>query len=246
MLIYIDGKEIEASPGDTIMKAARKANIFIPGLCFSDFADGTNCCRLCMVEVCEGKTNKLVAACAFPVKEGLSIITDTEKILRIRKTLLALMYAQAPDNPVIVKLMEYYDITPDNKIPLKKGQCILCGLCVSACKKLGASAISTINRGVTKEINTPYGQSSESCIGCASCALLCPTKCISVMDTEEGRQIWNKKFNWIKCERCGEIITTKEHFLASNKLESPILCSKCKQRSMADVFAETLGESSNI
>lgn len=246
MLINIDGKEIEALPGDTIMKAARKANIFIPGLCSSDFADGTNCCRLCMVEICEGKANKLVAACAFPVKDGLSVITNTQKILKIRRTLLELMYAQAPENPAIIKLMEYYEITPENKIPVKNEQCILCGLCVLACKKLGAAAISTVNRGINKEVNTPYGKSSESCIGCASCSLLCPTKCISVMDTDEGREIWNKNFNWVKCEKCGAIITTKEHYLASNEPGSPMLCTKCKQRAITDVFAETLGEAGSV
>ena len=66
MLIKIDGREIEALPGETILQAARREGIFIPSLCYSDATEPTNACRLCMVEVSEGKRTRLVASCAFP------------------------------------------------------------------------------------------------------------------------------------------------------------------------------------
>ena len=82
-------------------------------------------------------------------------------------------------------------------------------------KRLGASAISTVNRGTTKKVSTPYDRQAAPCIGCASCAGFCPTKCIEVEDTEEGRTIWNKKFPWVKCEICGKIVSTDKHYKAS-------------------------------
>jgi NADH dehydrogenase/NADH:ubiquinone oxidoreductase subunit G len=136
MLMTINGREIEAQLGETVLQTARRENIFIPSLCYNDAAEPTNSCRLCMVEVTEGKRSRLVASCAFPSKEGLSVTTETEEIRKIRKTLLKLMYSQAPENPAIKDLMLRYEVTPEPAFPGKEGQCILCGLCVQICKKL--------------------------------------------------------------------------------------------------------------
>ncbi len=241
MLIKIDGREVEAFPGETILQTARREGIFIPGLCYSDATEPTNSCRLCMVEVTEGKRSRLVASCAFPVRDGVVVTTDTEEIRKLRATLLKLMYAQAPGNPAIVDLMERYGVEPEKKYKEKDGQCILCGLCVQVCRKLGASAISTVHRGTTKKVSTPYDRQAASCIGCASCAGFCPTKCIPVEDTEEGRTIWNKKFPWVKCEICGKIVTTDKHYKASTGSDT-VICPDCRQRAITDIFAETLGE----
>lgn len=241
MLINIDDRKVEAFPGETILQTARREEIFIPSLCFSDATEPSSSCRLCMVEVMEGNKSRLVASCAFPVKPGLVVTTDTEEIRKIRKTLLKLMYAQAPENPAVLDLMKRCDVKPDRKFSEKDGQCVLCGLCVQVCRKLGASAISTVHRGTAKKVSTPYDRQAASCIGCASCAGFCPTKCIKVEDTEEGRTIWNKKFPWVKCEICGKIVSTDKHYKASTGLGS-VICPDCRKKAITDVFAETLGE----
>ena len=157
MKIMIDKQEIEAYPEETIMDAARRNGVFIPGLCWDEAVEKTNCCRLCMVETTDGNRKKLVAACAFRVKEGLRVDTDSERVQRIRKTLLRLMYTQAPDNPTIMELMRLCHVTPHPALPLKADsrQCILCRLCVGSCQALGASSISPILRGIEKRIDTP-------------------------------------------------------------------------------------------
>lgn len=244
MKIMIDKQEIEAYPEETIMDAARRNGVFIPGLCWDEAVEKTNCCRLCMVETTDGSRKKLVAACAFRVKEGLRVDTDSERVQRIRKTLLRLMYTQAPDNPTIMELMRLCHVTPHPALPLKADsrQCILCRLCVGSCQALGASSISPILRGIEKRIDTPYSKASETCIGCASCARICPTGCIDVEDTPEHRTIWNRQFEWIRCEQCGALITTKEHFAASTPPGTPALCPVCRRKAQAEVFAKTLGE----
>ncbi|MGI6728449.1 MAG: 2Fe-2S iron-sulfur cluster-binding protein [Anaerovoracaceae bacterium] len=248
MNITIDGIMIEAFPGETVMTAAKRAGIFIPGLCYDEATGGSNSCRLCMVEI-EGKDkNRLVAACAFLAKDEMSVITNTERVKRIRKTLLELMYLQAPDNPKILELMEKCNVVPETSLAVKdpienglKG-CILCGRCVNACKSLGAAAISTISRGVDKNVNTPYGKAADVCIGCAACAEACPIHAIQVQDTEDGRKIWNKNFVWVRCQSCGKIITTAEHYRAIiENLEKDerekILCPDCKRKNVTEVFA---------
>jgi len=241
MLIKIDGREVEAFPGETILQTARREDIFIPGLCYSDATEPTNACRLCMVEIAEGSRSRLVASCAYPVKDGLTVATDTDELRKLRASLLKLLYAQAPENPAIMELMKRYEVEPEKRYKEKDGQCILCGLCVQVCRKLGASAISTVHRGTTKKVSTPYDRQAATCIGCASCAGFCPTKCIEVEDTEEGRTIWNKKFPWVRCEICGKIVSTDKHYKASTD-SGTVVCPDCRKKAITDIFAETLGE----
>lgn len=241
MRINIDGEEVQALPEDTILQAARRAGVFIPSLCFSDPTEPTHSCRICMVEVMDGGSGRMVASCAYRVKDGMVVATKTKRLDEVRRTLLQLMYAQAPDNPAIVSLMERYHVPREESFSNKDGQCILCGLCVQTCKKLGSAAISTVSRGTTKEVNTPYGNPAMSCIGCASCANACPTKCIEVVDTAEGRTIWNKNFDWARCDKCGAIVGTTKHYALANGTE-PIICPDCRQRAITDLFAVTLGE----
>lgn len=241
MLIKIDGREAEAYPGETILQTARREDIFISSLCYCDATEPTNACRLCMVEIAEGNRSRLVASCAYPVKDGLTVITDTDELRKLRASLLKLLYAQAPENPVIMELMKRYEVEPEKRYQEKDGQCILCGLCVQVCRKLGASAISTVQRGTTKKVSTPYDRQAATCIGCASCAGFCPTKCIEVSDTEEGRTIWNKKFPWVRCEICGKIVSTDKHYKASTGSDT-VICPDCRKKVITDIFEETLGE----
>lgn len=242
MKFTIDGFELSAEPEDTIMEASRRAGIFIPGLCYSSSTEPNHSCRLCMVEVEERNSLRLVAACAYKVKDNLKVVTTTDRVSKVRKTMLKLLYSRAPENPVLMELMNLYGVEKESKIKEIDGQCILCCRCVKACEKLGISAISTVSRGVTKEISTPYGKPAEYCMGCGSCSEVCPTKCITIEDNEEGRTIWNKHFEWARCEKCGVIVATKEHFSNSNPNSTPVICPVCKRRYMSDVFAATLGE----
>lgn len=257
MNITIDGFTVEAISGETVMTAAKRAGIFIPGLCCDEATGGHHSCRLCMVEIVERGREKLVAACAYPVKEAMVVSTTSDRVNRIRATLLGLLYLQAPDDPQILELMQQYAVSPPSSLPRKeKGKtgidaCILCYRCVNACARLGAAAISTVSRGVTKAIDTPYSKASDDCIGCSACAQACPLQSISVEDTEATRTIWNRTFHLLKCESCGAIISTEEHYQATerallakdpNQKPTQILCAACKRKKMTGVFAGSLGE----
>jgi formate hydrogenlyase subunit 6/NADH:ubiquinone oxidoreductase subunit I len=84
-----------------------------------------------------------------------------------------------------------------------KTTCILCGLCVRVCAVKGCNAISTAGRGIRKSISIPFQQPPPDCIGCASCAHICPTGTIRYEDSEDVRKIWGHAFEMAKCTSCG-------------------------------------------
>jgi len=227
--MIIDGQKIQVLYGDTIMDAARRAGVFIPGLCYNETMEHDNACRLCMVEILERGSTKLVAACAHEASDNLVITTTSERVTRIRKTILKLMYAQAPENEVIVQLMNRYDVVPEKRLPEKGSNCILCGLCAKTCGYYVDGAISIVNRGIDKKVDTPYGKTADNCVGCATCALTCPIHAIEYTTNGDVREMWKKRFELIHCEECGATITTKENYYSGHNPDLPVLCHECSE-----------------
>src|SRR5665648_692677 len=115
-----------SSAASDVYKRQRRAGVFIPGLCYSSSTEPTHSCRLCMVEVEEKNSLRLVAACAYKVKENLKVVTTTERVSKVRKTILKHLYSMAPENPAIMELMNLYKIEKAPIIKEKKSHCILC------------------------------------------------------------------------------------------------------------------------
>jgi len=234
MKIIIDGIVCEAEKGEMLLKIARRNHIHIPTLCHSDALPGLGSCRLCVVEILDRGRRSVVTSCIYPVKNEIEVFTHSDKIKSIRRNLLMLLYARAPQNETIDRLRREYEV-PDN-IRFSGGKnehCILCGLCVKACQELGTSAISTVNRGITKKVSTPYDEPSAQCIGCGSCAYVCPTNAIKIEEHNGVRTIWNKEFQLVRCARCGKPFATMEQLefsrkkLGSDHIE--LLCESCKK-----------------
>jgi NADH dehydrogenase/NADH:ubiquinone oxidoreductase subunit G len=245
MKIKIDGNFYEGIPGETLMELAKRNNVDIPNLCHKIGFEGQGRCRLCMVEVNEGSRTKVVSSCVFPIKDGLEVVTNSEKIKKMRKDIILLLLLKTPNNDYIKKLAEEYEVIPPERYVDKTSteDCILCGLCVKACDKMGTSAISLVNRGITKKVSTPYDDSSKDCIGCGACAEVCPTKAISLKDKDGIRTIWNKEFNLVKCTSCGKYYTTKEALAFINKKlgeeSSEHICESCRKKSISKKFKES-------
>ncbi len=101
ILLQIDGKEVAAKAGMTVLQAAQSAGISVPTLCQHDKLESYGACRICTVEVeARGRTN-LVAACLYPVEKNLVVRTRSENVNKIRKMILELLLAHAPDAPAL-------------------------------------------------------------------------------------------------------------------------------------------------
>ena len=130
------------------------------------------------MQIVKNGRKKFVTACNYPVEEGLVVNTRSPEVADIRKMILELLIARCPQEKRLQELAGEYGIFKPRFLPEDKN-CILCGLCYRVCEELvGVSAINAQNRGVSRDVDTPYGELSEDCIACGACALVCPTKSI--------------------------------------------------------------------
>ncbi len=173
--LLIDGKAVKAAKGMTILAAARSVGISIPTLCHHDGLEPFGGCRLCMVEVTDDRSKKLVASCVFQVKENLVVTTRSGKIDRIRKTILELLLAHAPDSPQLNDLAGEYQADKD-RFEKDASFCIHCGLCVRYCAEIKKkNAVGFVDRGIRKEISFVPEIAAKACNDCKECFSLCPT-----------------------------------------------------------------------
>src|SRR3990167_425084 len=110
IVLQIDGRDVEAEQGTTVLEAARSAGISIPTVCHNEKLEPYGACRMCVVEVeTRGRTN-LVASCLHPSEQDLVVKTRTEKIDKTRKILLEQLLAHAPEAELLQNLAQEYGI----------------------------------------------------------------------------------------------------------------------------------------
>ena len=178
IILQIDGKEVRAREGMTILEAAQGAGISIPTLCHHEKLEPYGGCRLCIVEVEDRGRKKLVVSCVYPVAEKIIVTTRTEKIDRIRKMILELFLAHAPDAFELQELAETYG-ADKNRFEKEASFCIHCGLCVRYCAEVKKkNAVGFIDRGTRKEISFIPEIAAKECWNCKECFPLCPTEAL--------------------------------------------------------------------
>lgn len=172
--ISIDGIEIDVPKHWTVLDTARFLGLDIPTLCYHEGLSPWGGCRLCVVEIGEGKDTKLVTSCTYPVEEGLIVRTATKRVVNARKLILELLIAQCPTSKVLQDLAAKMGLKRVRFKP-KWEDCIYCGLCVRICEEqMMAKAIGFVDRGNRLKITTPFDKTSEVCKKCGACMYICP------------------------------------------------------------------------
>ena len=206
--LTIDGKQIQAPAGSSVLEAARSAGIYIPTLCYHPDLRPEGACRLCMVEASGART--LVASCVYPVSEGMVVKTNTSKVREARKTVLELLLTNHPKDCLccqkngdcelqkiaadlgVRKLRfeggETRARTIDNSNPsLVRDQekCILCGRCIRVCRDVqGMSVYSFAGRGFNTMVSTAFEHDllNSACTYCGQCVTHCPVGALEERD----------------------------------------------------------------
>ncbi len=200
--LKIDGREVRAKEGATLLDAAKSMGIDIPTLCYHKALSPFGSCRICSVEIIDKRgRSRIVTSCNYPVEEGLVVYTKSEKTIKVRKLLLELLLARTPKVQKIKDLALEYGIEKQSFwVEDEDEDCILCGLCTRVCDELvGVNAIDFAKRGVEREVTTPYQTFSNDCIGCGACVKVCPTNSkrrrayTYAMTDEDGKKI-NQQF----------------------------------------------------
>ena len=201
--LNIDGREIIAEEGKSLLVIAREEGIDIPTLCYDKDLSVFGGCRLCVVEV-EGFRN-LVASCSVEATDGMVVLTESERVVNARKSVLALLLENHPNDCLTCQkagdceLQEHayryevrfprhggerkdYPIESINPVMERdQSKCILCGKCVRVCEEVQCTtAIDFIGRGFDSKIATGFDLpiDHKNCRLCGQCITMCPTGAI--------------------------------------------------------------------
>lgn len=178
ILLQIDGREVKAEVGKTILEAAQGAGISIPTLCHHAKLEPYGGCRICTVEIESRGWTRLVASCLYPVEKDLVVRTRSDKVDRIRKMILELLLAHAPDAFELQDLAKEYGADRD-RFEKEASFCIHCGLCVRYCAEVKKKhAVGFVDRGTRREISFIPEIASKECWDCKECFPLCPTEAL--------------------------------------------------------------------
>ena len=248
--LTINGAAFEAEEGQTVLEVARAAGIFIPALCHHPAVAPYGACRLCLVEAALRGRTRIVTSCSYPVREGLEVQTETDKIKRLRNMVMELLLARAPESEPLRKLAASMGVT-ETRFPMvthAQRDCILCGLCINVCRDvIGAAAISFVNRGVNRAVAAPFLQPSDACIGCGACAAVCPVGTIKLRWHEDEVEVspFKSRVPLLRCEECNAAITSApfgeivKQKLGDKLPENAVkLCHACKRKHAARIAAK--------
>jgi bidirectional [NiFe] hydrogenase diaphorase subunit len=190
ILFVLDGRKAHAREGEMLLDAARGAGASIPSLCHVGGIRPYSACRLCLVEVDDGRSRRIVTSCDYPVRGGERVSTTGAKLERLRRSVIRLHLARAPASAEVRAIARSLGVTAGGlRVDDPDERCILCGLCARVCSEIvGAHAVGMAGRGSRKRAALPFEEDDASeCIGCGACAWVCPTRCISIEPIAIGR-----------------------------------------------------------
>lgn len=214
--LKINGIDVSAPKGSTVLEAARLANIDIPTLCYLKDVNQIGSCRMCVVEIKGARS--LQAACVYPINEGMEVYTNSPLVRESRKTTLELILSnhdkscltcvrnrncelQSMAEELGISELPYEssesssrakidDLSPS--IVRDNNKCILCRRCVSVCKNVQTvGVIDAKQRGFATNIGCAFDKSlgEVACVNCGQCIVACPVG--ALYEKDDTAKVWD-------------------------------------------------------
>lgn len=226
--LNINGKDVEAISGQTILEVAREQGIYIPTLCHYFQTTNVGACRVCVVEV--EKARSLVASCCMPVSPGMVIKTDTKKVKDAQRLIVELLWAAGDHNCLTCEqngacelqdLIYWlgiekprfpidppvYEVEKSNTmIQRDLNKCILCGRCIRACNEIQVNEILDFSfRGSRVKVGPAFDADyiTSDCYFCGECVDACPVGAITFKQARFAGRPWECKKVKTTCTYCG-------------------------------------------
>jgi len=169
--LTLNGSPVQVEDGSTVLDAARLYGVPIPTLCHEEGLTPYGACRLCVVELGNGR---LASSCTTRALEGMVVRTNSQRVERARRLLLELYVATSPQSKRIQDLASAHGVR-ECRYEAKHEDCIQCGLCVRICaEQMQGGAIAFAGRGKDRRVARPFDQTSELCRQCGACLWVCP------------------------------------------------------------------------
>lgn len=225
--LTIDDQKVTVPENFTVIQAAEKLGIEIPALCYDKDLEIVSSCRLCIVEI---KGNpKLQTSCSTPVAEGMVVYTESEKVVKMRKTILQLLLDNHPNDCLTcvkagecllqkyayrygVKFREHngerrkeYLDTSSPYILRDGSKCILCSKCIRTCSQVSdRQVLSFAERGFQTRIvaDADFSLEKSKCVSCNRCVSVCPTGALIDRRVADKGRVWEFEKEEVKCNRC--------------------------------------------
>jgi formate dehydrogenase major subunit len=194
--LTIDGASVTVPAGTSIMRAASLAGTDIPKLCATDSLKSFGSCRICLVEI-DGRGGT-PASCTTPVAEGMAVITQSDRLQRLRKGVMELYLSDHPAPEAATEMMEMAEmigVAQSRYLPVAShlgapcdssnpyfdfdpSLCIVCSRCVRACDEVqGTFALTISGRGFGAHVSASQEEPflTSECVSCGACVTACPT-----------------------------------------------------------------------
>jgi NADH-quinone oxidoreductase subunit G len=210
----INGIPVQVAEGTSILDAARKVEVKIPTLCYSQDLTPWAACGICVVKIVGSP--KMLRACCTPIAEGMKVVTNDAELIQVRKSVIELILSTHPDDCLacprnqdceLQRLAQEFGVREqpfekrvrflpvDNSsvsLILNPQKCVRCGRCVTVCQQMqNVWAIEFLGRGESTRI-APAADvklNESPCIRCGQCSAHCPVG--AIYENDQTTEVWN-------------------------------------------------------